>query len=79
VAEGATLAGGLLGLIAGPHLGTRWITYPIGITAGWLCYLGYHAIHEEWKRRGARPAFVSAATGVVGAAVIQRGAEALFR
>jgi zinc transporter ZupT len=79
VAEGATLAGGLLGVIAGPHLGTRWITYPIGITAGWLCYLGYHAIHEEWKRRGARPAVVSAATGVVGAAVIQRGAEALFR
>jgi zinc transporter ZupT len=78
-AEGATLVGGLLGLTAGPHLGTRWITYPLGITAGWLCYLGYHAIHEEWKRRGARPAFVSAATGVVGAAVIQRGAEALFR
>jgi zinc transporter ZupT len=79
VAEGATLLGGLAGLTAGPHLGTRWITYPVGITAGWLCYLGYHAIHEEWKRRGARPAVVSAATGVVGAAVIQRGAEALFR
>jgi zinc transporter ZupT len=79
VAEGATLVGGFLGLIAGPHLGSRWITYPIGITAGWLSSLGYHAIHEEWKRRGARPAVVSAATGVVGAAVIQRGAEALFR
>jgi zinc transporter ZupT len=79
VAEAATVAGGLVGWIAGPHLGTQWITYPIGITAGWLCYLGYHAIHEEWKRRGARPAFVSGAAGVVGAAVIQRGAEALFR
>ena len=79
VAEGATLLGGVLGVMAGPHLGTRWITYPIGITAGWLSYLGYHAIHEEWKRRGARQAAVSAATGVVGAAVIQRGAEALFR
>jgi zinc transporter ZupT len=79
VAEGATLLGGLAGLTAGPHLGTRWITYPIGITAGWLCYLGYHAIHEEWKRRGARPAVVSAAAGVVSAAAIQRGAEALFR
>jgi hypothetical protein len=60
-------------------MGSRWITYPLGITAGWLCYLGYHAIHEEWKHRGARPAFVSAAAGVVGAAAIQRGAEALFR
>jgi zinc transporter ZupT len=77
--EGTTLVGGLVGLTAAPHMGSRWITYPLGITAGWLCYLGYHAIHEEWKRRGARPAFVSAAAGVVGAAAIQRGAEALFR
>jgi zinc transporter ZupT len=79
LAEGSTLAGGVLGLVMGPHLGSEWITYPMGIAAGWLCYLGYHAVHEEWKRRGARPAFVSAAAGVAGAAVIQRGAEALFR
>ncbi len=79
LAEGATLAGGGLGLAMGPHLGTRWITYPLGVTAGWLLYLGYHAIHEEWRRRGGRPVFVSALTGVAGAAVIQRGAEALFR
>jgi zinc transporter ZupT len=79
IAEGATLAGGVLGLVLAPQLGTRWITYPLGITAGWLAYLGYHAIHEEWKRRGAGPAFVSALTGMAGAAVIQRGAEALFR
>jgi hypothetical protein len=51
----------------------------MGIAAGWLFYLGYHAVHEEWKRRGARPAFVSATAGVAGAAVIQRGVEALFR
>ena len=53
--------------------------YPLGIAAGWLCYLGYHAVHEEWKRCGARPAFVAALAGLAGAAVIQRGAEALFR
>jgi len=79
VAEGSTLAGGVLGLVLAPRLGTHWITYPLGITAGWLVYLGYHAIHEEWKRGGARPAFVSALAGMAGAAVIQRGAEALFR
>lgn len=79
LAEGTTLLGGLLGLVMAPHLGTQWITYPLGITAGWLFYLGYHAVHEEWKRGGARPAFVSALSGVVGAAAIQRGAEALFR
>ena len=55
------------------------VSLPLGIAAGWLCYLGYHAVHEEWKRCGARPAFVAALAGLAGAAVIQRGAEALFR
>jgi zinc transporter ZupT len=79
VAEGATLAGGWLGLLLAPRLGTQWTTYPLGLAAGWLAYLGYHAVHEEWKRRGAGPAFVSALSGVAGAAALQRGAEALFR
>jgi zinc transporter ZupT len=78
-AEGATLLGGAVGLAMAPHLGTRWITYPLGITAGWLLYLGYHAIHEEWRRRGAVPAFVSGLTGIAGAAILQRGFEVLFR
>jgi zinc transporter ZupT len=79
LAEGATLIGGVLGIAMSPHLGARWIYYPLGIAAGWLFYLGYHAVHEEWKRRGAAPAFLSAAAGIAGAAVIQRGAEALFQ
>ena len=78
-AEGATLAGGALGLSIGPRLGTAWITYPLAFAAGWIFYLGYHAVHEEWKRRGPRLAFVPALTGIAGAAVLQRGAEALFR
>lgn len=79
LAEGATLVGGLAGLGLAPKLGSQWITYPLGFTAGWLFYLGWHAVHEEWKSRGARPAFFSALTGMAGAAAIQRGAEALFR
>jgi zinc transporter ZupT len=79
LAEGATLLGGVLGLTMAPHLGTQWIAYPLGITAGWLFYLGYHAVHEEWKRRGPAPAFLSALAGMLGAAAVQRGAEALFR
>jgi zinc transporter ZupT len=79
VAEGATLGGGLLGLNLAERLGTGWTFYPLGITAGWLFYLGYHAVHEEWKRRGAAPAFLSALTGISAAAAVQRGAEALFR
>ena len=79
LAEGATLLGGVIGLLMAPHLGTQWILYPLGVTAGWLFYLGFHAVHEEWKRRGAAPAFVSALAGAAGAAIIQRGAEALFQ
>jgi zinc transporter ZupT len=79
LAEGTTLVGAALGLLMAPHLGTQWILYPLGVTAGWLFYLGYHAVHEEWKRRGAAPACLSALGGIVGAAAIQRGAEAFFR
>jgi zinc transporter ZupT len=79
VAEGATLLGGVAGLWMEPRLGSQWTAYPVGLTAGWLFYLGYHAVHEEWKRRGAAAAFVSAGVGALCGAAIQRGAEALFR
>lgn len=78
-AEGATLAGALGGLAMDPHLGSKWITYPLGVTAGWLFYLGRHAVEEEWKRRGAAAACTAALSGIAAAAVIQRGAEAVFR
>ncbi|HEY7389215.1 MAG TPA: ZIP family metal transporter [Bryobacteraceae bacterium] len=78
-AEGCTILGGALGLLMTPALGTGWILYPLGLTAGWIFYLGFHAVHEEWKHGGAIPAFFPALTGLAGAAVIQRGAEALFR
>jgi zinc transporter ZupT len=54
VAEGATLPGGALAIALAPHLGSQWTTYPLGIAAGWLAYLGYHAVHQEWKKRGLR-------------------------
>jgi zinc transporter ZupT len=79
LAEGATLPGGILGLAVAPRLGAAWLTYPLGIAAGWLFYLGAHAVHEEWRRRGAVPAFMTALTGAAGAAVLQQGAQAWFR
>jgi zinc transporter ZupT len=78
-AEAVTLAGGAAGLWMAPRLGASWTVYPVGITAGWLGYLGYHAVHEEWKRRGAAPTFLSAAAGVAGAVLIERGVEALLK
>lgn len=79
LAEGATVLGGAVGLAVAPHLGTRWIMYPLGIAAGWLSYLGAHAIHEEWKHRGPVPAFMTALTGAAGAAALQQGVQAWLR
>jgi len=78
-AEGTTLAGGIAGLAIAPRLGTVWIVYPLGLAAGWLFYLGAHALHEEWQRRGPAAALVAAATGAAGAAVLQQGVQAWFR
>ena len=78
LAEGTTMAGGAFGLWLAPQFGAKWVAYPLGLTAGWLCYLGFHAAHEEWKRRGARRAFTAAAAGMAGAALILRGAEAFL-
>ena len=79
VAEGATIPGAALGLAMAPHLGTRWIGYPLAVAAGCFLYLGSHAIHEEWKRRGPVPAFMPALTGAAGAAIAQQGVHALLR
>lgn len=79
LAEGMTLVGGILGLAIAPGLSTRWISYPLGVAAGWLFYLGAHAVHEEWKRRGPVPAFMTALTGIAGAAALQQVVRAWFR
>jgi zinc and cadmium transporter len=78
-AEAATLVGGILGLAIAPQLNTAWIAYPLALAAGWLFYLGAHAVHEEWKRRGPVPACMTALTGVAGAAALQQGVQAWFR
>jgi len=79
LAEGATLAGGAAALGLAPYLKEMWLSYPLAIAGGVFLYLGFHAVHGEWKRRGAIPAFMPALTGVAGAALLQRGVQALLR
>jgi zinc transporter ZupT len=78
-AEGCTVIGGAVGLALAPKLGTGWILYPLAVAGGCFFFLGFHAVHEEWKRRGALPAFMPAITGAAGAAALQQGVRALFR
>jgi zinc transporter ZupT len=79
IAEGATLAGGAAALAAAPRLGDQWIGYPLAVAGGCFIFLGFHAIHGEWKRRGAGPAFVPALTGAAAAAALQQGVRVWFR
>jgi zinc transporter ZupT len=78
-AEGCTVVGGAVGLLLAPRLGTEWVFYPLAIAGGCFFFLGFHAVHEEWKRRGALPAMMPALTGAAGAAALQQGVRALLR
>jgi zinc transporter ZupT len=79
LAEGMTLAGGAGGLGLAPILGEAWTAYPLAVAGGTFLYLGFHAVHGEWKRHGAIPAFVPALTGAAGAAALQGGAAVFLR
>lgn len=71
LAEGCTIAGAVLQLFLAPYLSPAWIHALLAIAGGSFLYLGYHAVHSEYKRRGMVPAFVPALTGVAGSSVIR--------
>jgi zinc transporter ZupT len=79
-AELATLAGAALETALASRIGLPWINGLLAFAAGTFVYLGYHAIDAEYKRRGAVPALLPAATGVVGSSLIRLlgGAHTLF-
>jgi zinc transporter ZupT len=68
--ESSTVAGGATGLWLTP---ANWVSYPLAIAGGTFLFLGVHAVHNDWKRRGARPAFIPALAGAAGAALLQQG------
>jgi zinc and cadmium transporter len=68
--ELATVVGGATGLWLTP---VNWVSYPLAIAGGTFLFLGVHAVHSDWKRRGARPAFIPALAGAAGAALLQQG------
>ena len=68
--ESATIAGGATGFWLTP---AGWVSYPLAIAGGTFLFLGVHAVHSDWKRRGARPAFIPALAGAAGAALLQQG------
>lgn len=48
--ESATVLGAGAGLMMAPRMGALWLHYPLAIAGGCFFYLGFHAIHAEWRR-----------------------------
>jgi zinc transporter ZupT len=53
IVQAATLAGAGLEYILEPRIGPFWIHVLLAIAGGTFLYLGFHAVHAEWKRRTA--------------------------
>ncbi|HXG33375.1 MAG TPA: hypothetical protein VNJ11_08420 [Bryobacteraceae bacterium] len=68
-----TLAGGQAAAALHPALGGAWMPLPLALAGGSFLFLGWHAVHSEWKRRGPLTAFGAAISGVAGAAALHHG------
>ena len=79
LAEAGTIVGGLLETIFAPHLGAGWVNMLLAVAGGSFLYLGWHAVHNEWKRNGAVTAFAPAAAGALAAAILQHGVQLYLR
>ncbi len=69
--EALTVVGAGAELAIAPSIGTAWAHALLAVAAGSFIYLGYHAVHSEYKRGGAAPAFMPALTGVAGSSVVR--------
>jgi zinc transporter ZupT len=47
----AMLAGAALENVLAPHIAPFWMQALLAIAGGTFLYLGFHAVHAEWKRR----------------------------
>lgn len=74
--ELSTIGGGAAGLWLTP---AGWVSYPLAVAGGTFLFLGVHAIDSDWKRHGARPAFIPAIAGAAGAALLQQGLRIAVR
>jgi zinc transporter ZupT len=53
LAQAATFLGAALEIQLAPHIGAHFILVLLAIAGGTFLYLGFHAVHGEWKRRTA--------------------------
>ncbi len=71
LAESATLFGAIAEGALAPYLGPHVLQALLAIAGGSFLYLGWHAVHGEFRRSGASPALVPALTGIAGSSVLR--------
>jgi zinc transporter ZupT len=70
-AELMTLAGAGLEIVLAPYLGQTALHVLLAVAGGSFLYLGGHAVHGEWRRRGVGAALVPALAGIAGLSVLR--------
>jgi hypothetical protein len=53
VVQVAMILGAMLEIVLAPFIGPIWLHVLLAIAGGTFLYLGFHAVHGEWKRRRA--------------------------
>jgi len=71
LAELATLFGAGVETVLAPHIGPHVLQILLALAGGSFLYLGAHAVHGEWRRRGAGAAFVPAMAGLASPTVLR--------
>jgi zinc transporter ZupT len=51
--QAAMILGAMLEMVLAPFIGPLWLHVLLAIAGGTFLYLGFHAVHGEWKRRRA--------------------------
>ncbi len=71
LAQACTLFGAMTEGVLAPYLGPQALHALLALAGGSFLYLGWHAVHGEFRRSGASPALVPALTGVAGSSVLR--------
>jgi zinc transporter ZupT len=71
LAEGATLLGAVSEVVLAPYLGPRVLHALLALAGGTFLYLGGHAVHGEFRRRGLSTALYPALAGIASPSVFR--------
>jgi zinc transporter ZupT len=71
LAQACTFLGAMAEGVLAPYLGTQSLHTLLALAGGSFLYLGWHAVHGEFRRSGAWPALGPALAGVAGSSFLR--------